>query len=38
MGKMFETEGICTAGLHDFVRRTVELLLLKEEMRVKTNL
>lgn len=35
MGKMPETEGTCTAGLDDFVKRAVELL--KEEMRVKGN-
>lgn len=38
MGTMSETGGTCTAGLDDFVKRAVELLLLKEEMRVKGNL
>lgn len=34
---MSETEGTCTAGLDDVVKRAVELMLLKEEMRVKGN-
>lgn len=38
MGTMSETGGTCTAGLDDFVKRAVEQLLLKEEMRVKGNL